>query len=84
MRSKLLNNARCVRFRPGKVARRFTIYYCQNTSVVNEKVTELKDRVYHLTVVIIETFTPNDENGSEEVIMKAAKGIERDIKDLLR
>ena len=37
-----------------------------------------------MSMVIAETFTPNDENGSEEVIVKAAKGIERDIKDLLR
>ena len=59
-------------------------YYCQNTSVVGKKVQELKDRVYHLSNVILETFTPSNENGTEEVIMKAAKGIERDIKDLLR
>ena len=44
----------------------------------------MKDRVYHLSTVIVETFTPNNENGSDEVIVKAAKGIERDIKDLLR
>ena len=61
-----------------------TIYYYQNTSVVNEKVKELKNRVYYLSKVIGETFTPNDENGSEEVIVKAAKGIERDVDDLLR
>ena len=61
-----------------------TIYYFQNTSAVNEKVKELKNRVYHLSKVIAETFTPNDGNGSEEVIVKAAKGIERGIKDLLR
>ena len=61
-----------------------TIYYYQNTSVVNEKVKELKNRVYYLSKVIGETFTPNDENGSEEVIVKAAKGIERDVNDLLR
>ena len=61
-----------------------TIYYRQNTSVVGKKVIELKDRVYHLSVIIVETFTPNNENGSDEVIVKAAKGIERDIKDLLR
>ena len=61
-----------------------TIYCCQNTSVVGKKVKELKDRIYHLSVVIIETFTPNNENGSDEVIVKAAKGIGRDIKDLLR
>ena len=44
----------------------------------------MKDRVYHLSVVIVETFTPNNENGNDEVIVKAAKGIERDIKDLFR
>ena len=58
--------------------------YYQSTSVVGKKVKELKDRVYHLSKIIVETFTPNYENGSEEVIVKAAKGIERDIKDLLR
>ena len=63
---------------------RLTIYYHQNTSVVGKRVKELKDRVYHLSKVIADTFTPNDENGSEEVIVKAAKGIEQDIKDLLR
>ena len=61
-----------------------TIYCFQNTSVVNEKVIELKNRVYYLSKVLAETFTPNDENGSEEVIVKAAKGIERDMKELLR
>ena len=44
----------------------------------------MKDRVYHLSKVIVETFTPNNENGNDEVIVKAAKGIERDITDLLR
>ena len=60
------------------------VNYCQNTSVVAKEVKELKDRVYNLSNVIVKTFTPNDENGSEEVIVKAAKGIERDIKDLVR
>ena len=64
--------------------KRLTIYYYQNTTVVNEKVKELKNRVCHLSKVIADTFTPSDENGSEEVIVKAAKGIEQDIKDLLR
>ena len=69
---------------PGNVEIFFTIYYCQDTSVVGKKVKELKDRVYHLSTVIVETFTPNNENGSDEVIVKAAKGIERDIEDLHR
>ena len=66
------------------IARRFTIHYCQNISAVGQKVIDLKDRVYHMSVVIVETFRPNKENGSDEVIVKAANGIERDIKDLLR
>ena len=78
------SDARFLKFRPGNVARWFTMFHCQNTSVVGKKVKELKDRVYHLSVVIVETFTPNNEIGSDEVIVKVAKGIERDIKDLLR
>ena len=77
------SDARFVLFRLGNVAIWFTIYYFQDTSVVGKKVKELKDRLYHLSVVIIETFTPDDENGSDEVI-GAAKGIKRDIEDLLR
>ena len=62
----------------------YNIYYCQNTSVVGEKVQELRDRVYNLSVVIVETFKPNNENGNDEVIVKVAKGIEQDITELLR
>ena len=79
--------ARFVRFRLGKVARWFTISYFQNISVVGQKVKELQDRVCHLMVVIVDIVTSKNGNGSEdtdEVIVKAAKGIERDIKDLLR
>ena len=35
-------------------------------------------------VVIVENVTSKIEEGSDEVMVKAAKGIERDIKDLLR
>ena len=82
-----MNYARFVRSRLRKVARRFTMYYCQNISVVGQKVKELQDRVCHLMVVIVDIVTSKNENGSDdtdEVIVKAAKGIERDIKDLLR
>ena len=78
------SNARFVRFRLENVIKWLTIYYCQDTSVVGKKVQELKDRVHHLSVVIVETFKPNNENGSDDVIMKAAKGIEQDITELLR
>ena len=35
-------------------------------------------------VVIVDNVTSKIEEGGDEVIVKAAKGIERDIKDLLR
>ena len=35
-------------------------------------------------VVIFDNVTSKNEEGSGEVIMKAAKGIEQDIEDLLR
>ena len=38
----------------------------------------------HLMVVIVDNVTSKNEEGTDEVIVKAAKGIERDIKDLLR
>ena len=82
-----MNYARYVRFRLRMVARWFTIYYFQNISVAGQKVKELQDRVCHLMVVIVDIVTSKNENGSDdtdEVIVKAAKGIERDIKDLLR
>ena len=47
---------------------------------------ELQDRVCHLMVVIVDNVTPKNAEGdddSDEVIVKAAEGIERDINDLL-
>jgi hypothetical protein len=35
-------------------------------------------------VVIVNNVTAKNEAGSEEVVVQAAKGIERDIEDLLR
>ena len=35
-------------------------------------------------MVIVETFKPNNENGSDDIIMEAAKGIEQDIIELHR
>ena len=53
-------------------------------SAVEQKVKELQDRVCHLMLVIVENVTSRNEEGNNEVIVKAAKGIERDIEDLLR
>ena len=55
-----------------------------NISVAGQKVKELQDRVCHLMVVIVDNVTPRNEEGSDEVIVKVAKGMEQDIKDLLR
>ena len=75
---------RFVRFCSGNVTKWLTIYYCQNISAIKEKVKELQDRVCHLMVVIVDNVTSKIEEGGDEVIVKAVKGIERDIKDLLR
>jgi hypothetical protein len=42
--------------------------------VVGEKVKDLQDRVCHLMMVIVDIVTSKNENGSDEVIVKAAKG----------
>ena len=59
------------------------LLYCQDISAAGQKVKDLRDRVCHLMVVIVENVTSKNEEGSDEVIVKAAKGIERDIKGLL-
>lgn len=71
-------------FAQKKVARWFIIYRYQDISTVEKKVKELQDRVCHLMVVIVDNVTAKNEEGSDEMIVKATKGIERDIKDLLR
>ena len=35
-------------------------------------------------IVIVENVTANNEDGSEDAVVKAVKGIERDITELLR
>jgi hypothetical protein len=53
-------------------------------SIIENKVKDLQDRVCHLMVVIVDNITSKNEEGTNEVVVMAAKGIERDIKDLLR
>ena len=57
---------------------------CQDMSAVEQNVKELQDGVRHLMVDIAENITSKSEEGSDDVMVKAAKGIDRDIKDLLR
>jgi len=51
---------------------------------VDQKVKELQERVGHLMVDILHHVTPKNEEGSEEAVVKAVKGIEEDIKRLLK
>ncbi|KDR84308.1 hypothetical protein GALMADRAFT_237072 [Galerina marginata CBS 339.88] len=59
------------------------IEVCEEASAVESKVKELQDRVGHLMVVILTHVTAGNEEGSKEVVVKAAKSIEGDIKGLL-
>ena len=47
-------------------------------------VVEKNCKIYNLMVVIVDNVTSKNEEGIDELIFKAAKGIERDIKDLRR
>ena len=76
--------ARFVRFRPGKAARWFTIYYCQDISAAGQKVKDLRDRVCHLMLIIVDNVTRKNEECSDKVFVKVTTGIEQDIQDLLR
>ena len=56
----------------------------QEASAVEKKVEELQDRVSHLVIVIVDHVTAKSEEGDKEAIEEAVKGIEEDIKGLLR
>ena len=51
---------------------------------VEQKVKELQERVGHLMIVILHHVTPKNEDGSEETVVATIKGIEEDIKALIR
>jgi hypothetical protein len=51
---------------------------------VEQKVKELQERVGHLMIDIMYHVMPENEEGSDEAVVKAVKGIEDDIKRLLR
>ena len=56
----------------------------QEASDVEQKVKELQIRVGNLMVVIVDHVTLKDEEGSKEIVVSAAEGIQQDIKELLR
>ena len=51
---------------------------------MEQKVKELQVRVGNLMIVIVDHVMPKDEEGSTEAVVKTVKGIEEDIKELLR
>jgi hypothetical protein len=56
----------------------------QEASEVEQKVKEVQVRVGNFMIVIVDHVTLKDEEGSKEIVMKTAEGIEQDLKELLR
>jgi hypothetical protein len=56
----------------------------QDASAVEQKVKDLQERVSHLMIDILRHVTPKSEEGNNEAVVKVMKGIEEDIKELLR
>ena len=57
----------------------------QEVSDVEQKVKELQVRLGNLMIVIVDHVTlKDDEEGSEETVVKTAEGFEQNIKELLR
>ena len=52
--------------------------------VVEQKVKGLQERVGHLMIVILHHVTPKNESGREGTVVTTMKGIEEDIKALVR
>jgi len=51
---------------------------------VKQQIKQLQVRVGDLMIVIIDHVTHKDEEGSKQAVVKAVKGIEEGIKELLR
>ena len=81
---KIINVCEVRKIMNRNVARWFLIYHCQDISAAGQKVKDLQDRVCHLMLIIVDNVTSKNEEGSDEVFVKAAKSIEQDIQDLLR
>ena len=56
----------------------------QDASAVEKSVKDLQERVSHLMIDILQHVTPKSEQGNTEAAVKVVKGIEEDIKQLLR
>ena len=75
---------RFVEFSPFEACKTIDQIIYQEVSDVEQKVKELQVRVGNLMIVIVDHVTLKDEEDSKETVMKIAKGIEQDIKELLR
>ena len=56
----------------------------QDASAVEQQVKDLQERVSHLMINILCYVTPKTEEGINDAVVKVAKGIKEDIKQLLR
>jgi len=56
----------------------------QDASAVEQEVKDLQERVSHLMIDILRHVTPKSEEGNDQAVVKVVKGIEEDIKQLLR
>jgi flagellar biosynthesis/type III secretory pathway protein FliH len=56
----------------------------QEASAVEQKVKDLQERVSHLMIDILRHVMPKSEEGNNEAVVNVVKGIEEDIKQLLR
>jgi hypothetical protein len=82
---KIIETCEVREFPHRKDTRRFNYEHLsfQEASAVQQKVKELQNRVGHIMIVIVNNVTMKFEEDSE-VIVKAVKGIEKDVKDLFR
>ena len=71
-------------FSPIEGSKSIDLIIHQEASDVEQKVKELQVRVGNLMIVIVDHVTLKDEEDSKETVIKIAKGIEQDIKELLR
>ena len=56
----------------------------QDASAVEQEVKDLQERVSHLMIDILRHVTPKSEEGNDKAVVRVIKGIEEDIKQLLR
>ena len=56
----------------------------QDASAVEQEVKDLQERVRYSMIDILRHVIPKSEEGNDEAVVKIVKGIEEDIKQLLR